>query len=315
MKLAASDPVEPARGFASDRPSLKAEIAALMRDFSIEKTPGEVASLRALPADLPAGSRVYITWIHGNDFALSLRAAVRLRELGMQPVPHLAVRAMADANALDAMLGALSREAAVDRALLVAGSVRRPVGRFDSTLPALALGLFERHGWRDLGVAGHPEGSPDIAPARLAQALREKNAFARTSALRMHLVTQFCFDAAAVVAWERQIRSAGNRLAVHVGLAGLASLPTLIKYARSCGVGASVGALTRQAGRLFKLASAVTPGEIVTALAAARRADAACLIERLHFFPFGSFDATAAWAAAVARGDFRLIHDDSDIAV
>ena len=293
--------------------TLKAEIAALMQHFSIEKTPGEVATLRALPSELPAGSRVYITWIGGNDFSKTLRAAVRLRELGMEPVPHLAARAIADAAALDAMLVALRREAAVQHALLVAGSIRTPVGSFDSSLSALTSGLFEQHGWRTLGVAGHPEGSPDIAPALLADALQRKNAHAQGSALRMRLVTQFCFDAAPVLAWERSTRAAGNRLPIHVGLAGLASLPKLIKYARHCGVGASLGVLTRQAGRLFKLASAVTPGAVVVALAAARLADPQCLIERLHFFPFGSFDATVAWAAAVARGDFRLRPDGRDI--
>lgn len=293
--------------------TLKAEVAALMRDFSIEKTPGEVASLRSLPSELPAGSRVYIVWIGGNDFSKTLRAAVRLRELGMEPVPHLAARAIADAAALDTMLAALRREAAVRHALLVAGSARTPAGQFDGAVSALATGLFEQHGWRTLGVTGHPEGSPAIAPALLTDALQRKNAHAQGSPLRMRLVTQFCFDAVPVLAWERSIRAAGNRLPIHVGLAGLATLPTLIKYARHCGVGASLGVLTRQASRLFKLASAVTPGEVVLALAAARLADPQCLIERLHFFPFGAFDATVAWAAAVARGDFRLRPDGRDI--
>ena len=295
--------------------TLKDEVVALMRDFSIEKTPGELALRRALPVDLPAGSRVYITWIAGNEFAQTLRACVRLRELGMQPVPHLAARAIADVDVLDAMLAALRREAAVDHALLVAGSMRTPLGRFDGALPALASGRFERHGWHALGVAAHPEGSAEIAPEVLAQALRKKNAHARASTLRMHLVTQFCFDAAPLIQWEQRTREAGNCLPVHVGLAGLASLPTLFKYARSCGVGASLGVLTRQAGRLFKLASVVAPGAIVVALAAARQGDAHCLFRHLHFFPFGSFDATVAWAAAIARGDFSLSHDCRDITV
>ena len=54
---------------------------------------------------------------------------------------------------------------------------------------------------------------------------------------------------------------------------------------------------------------------IVVALAAARQGDAHCLFRHLHFFPFGSFDATVAWAAAIARGDFSLSHDRRDITV
>ena len=315
MTQATGDTLATLNAAARDPRSLKAEIAALLADFSIEKTPAEVAALRALPFDLPAGSRVYITWIAGSAFERTLRAAVRLRELGMRPVPHLAARAVLDPDALGAMLAALHREADVDHALLVAGSMRTPVGAFDGALAALASGMFERHGWRTLGVAGHPEGSPDVASAALAQALQTKNDYARGSALQMHLVTQFCFDAAPLIAWERQARAAGNRLPVHVGLAGLASLPTLVRYARYCGVGASLGVLTRQAGRLFRLAAAVTPGEIVTALARSRIDDPRSLIARVHFFPFGSFDATVAWAASVARGEFRLVRDDTDIAV
>ena len=309
---ASAGEVPAARG---DADALKSEIRALMRDFSIEQTPAEVAQRHALPPDLAAGSRVYITWISGNPFASTLRAAVRLRELGMRPVPHLAARAIAGVDTLAAMLIALHREAEVDQALLVAGSARVPLGAFESTRDALEPGLFERHGWRSLGVAGHPEGSPDIAPEALALALRDKNTYAARTPMRMHLVTQFCFDAAPVLAWERQLHRAGNTLPVHVGLAGLASLPTLIRYARSCGVGASLGMLTRQAGRLLELARAVTPGPVVTALAAARLADAACRFERLHFFPFGSFDATVAWAAAVGHGEFKLNADAHDIVV
>lgn len=295
---------------------LKDDIAALLHDFSIEKTPSEVAALRSLPAELARGSRVYVTWIPGNDFTKTLRATVRLRELGMAPVPHLAARAVRDEAALDAMLAALHREAAVDHALLIAGTTATPAGRFDSTLPALASRLFERHAFSALGVAGHPEGSPDIGADALRDALLAKNVHAAASpSLHMHVVTQFCFEAAPIIDWERRMRAAGNRLPVHVGLAGLASLPTLIRYARSCGVGASIGALTRQAGRMWRVVSSIPPGAVVVALARARRADPQCLFERVHFYPFGAFDATVAWAAALARGEFALARDDSDIVV
>lgn len=297
------------------RDALSREIVRLMRDFSVEQTPAELSRRTSFPSQLPVGSHVYVPWIEGSRFARTLGAAVRVRELGMTPVPHLAVRAIADPTTLGHMLAQLRREAGVDHALLVAGSQRAPVGTLDHTLPALAGGLFERHGWRSLGLAAHPEGSPDIDTETLALALREKNAYARMTTLQLHLVTQFCFSGAAVVAWERQARADGNHLPIHVGLAGLASLPTLLRYARLCGVGASINTLSRQAGRLFKLASGVQPGAIVVAIARARLAEPASGFERFHFFPFGSLDATIDWAAAVARGAFRLHLDDTDLDV
>ncbi|MEO8525782.1 MAG: methylenetetrahydrofolate reductase [Caldimonas sp.] len=298
-----------------DRDALSREIVRLMRDYSIEQTPAELLRRAALPAELPAGSRVFLTWVAGSPFDQMRRAAVRLRELGMTPVPHLAARAIADTATLDRMLTDLARDASVDHALLIAGSQRTLAGRFDSALAALTTGRFEQHGWRALGMAAHPEGSPDIEASALASALREKNAYDRATTMKLHLVTQFSFAGAPVVAWERRVRGDGNGLPVHVGVAGLASLATLLRYARVCGVGASIAALGRQAGRVLKLASAVLPGEIVVAVAQARLADPDSCFRSVHFFPFGSLDATVAWASTVARGDFRLSDDGTDLAV
>lgn len=299
----------------AERDALAREIVCLMRDFSVEQTPAELMRRTGFPAEMPAGSRVYVPWIAGSRFAQTLRASVRLRELGMTPVPHLVARAIADLATLETMLAELRREAQVDHALLVAGSQRTPAGSLDSTLAALCGAAFERHGWHALGLAAHPEGNHAIDAATLALALREKNAYARTTTLEVRLVTQFCFAGAAIVAWERQARREGNLLPVHVGLAGLASLPTLLRYARSCGVGASIGTLARQAGRLVRLAAALAPGEIVVAVARARLDDPGSRFERFHFFPFGSLEATVAWAAALARGDFTLRHDAADLSV
>ena len=113
----------------------------------------------------------------------------------------------------------------------------------------LATGRFEGSPWRSLGFAAHPEGSPAIDAAALARALAEKNAHAAATPLPHDLVTQFGFAGEPVVAWERQARAAGNRLPVRVGLAGLASLPTLLRYAATCGVATSARALLRHGGR------------------------------------------------------------------
>ena len=240
---------------------------------------------------------------------------MRLTDWGLTPVPHLSARAVTDLPELERMLAALRREADVTHALLIAGSQRHPVGAFKSSLDVLATGLFEQHGFTHLGFAAHPDGSPDIAPTALTRAMQQKQDWAKRSGLspsRMSArwVTQFCFDAPRVVAWERGVR---QDLPIHIGLAGLASLPTLIKYARSCGIGPSIQTLLRQGGRVLSLANAMAPGEMVVALSQARLLDPQCRVERLHFFPFGAVQRTVQWALALSCGDFELVQQGTDI--
>ncbi len=312
----------PEAGADPHRDEIKREIMRLMRGFSVEMTTGELGRAVSLPPGLAQGSRIFIPWVPGNTPAQTVRAAMRVRELGMAPVPHLAARAMADAPALDGLLEALCRDAQVDQILLVAGSRPAPAGEFDCSLQVLQDGFLQRHGIRVVGLAAHPEGNPDIDSAALAQALCAKNAFAAAHANAIHtgLVTQFCFDADPILAWERRARIDGNRLPVEVGLAGLASIATLIQYGRSCGVGASLQVLMGRAGgqgqslRLLRLAKRLAPGQIVVAVAQARMAGPACRFTGFHFFPFGALSATVAWAAALARGDFTLLQDSDGIA-
>ena len=177
------------------------------------------------------------------------------------------------------------------------------VGRVGAPCPLLRAHALGRHEARQrVGVAGHPEGSPHIAPRVLMDALAEKNAWARDTGTAVHLETQFCFDPAGVLAWERRIREAGNRLDIHVGVPGLASLKTLLKFARMVGVGPSMRMLTRQARNLAKLLVVQAPDRLIAGLAPAMANDPDCRITRLHFYPFGGFARTAEWANAVAAG-------------
>ena len=294
---------------------LRESVLRLARQYSIELTPHEALHVERTGDHVPAGTRVYITWLKNADLRATIRTANRLRRDGMTPVPHLAARAIRDRAQLDALLGELRGEADVRDVLVIGGAVVAPAGEFDCTLQMLETGLLEKHGITSIGVAGHPEGSPDIGEHALRTALIEKNAFAQRASCGLHVTTQFCFAAEPVVAWERAARQDGNRLGIHVGLAGLASIPTLIKHARYCGVGASIGVLLRQSTRMFRLASATTPGRIVLELARAKASDAESKLETIHYFPFGSFQATAAWANAVAKGSFDFTDEGNDLVV
>ena len=294
---------------------VKSSVVDLMTDFSIEVTPRELTSVGAISDRLQPRTRVYITWLNGADYRDTVRASKVLRDQNMSPVPHLAARAIQDETHLNTILRALREDADVKDVLVVGGALKRPIGVFDRTIQLLDTGLLSKYGIGSIGVAGHPEGNPDISERELATAISLKNEFAKSTPGTVHMTTQFCFDAAPIIEWERNIRRAGNRLGIHVGLAGLASVPTLIKHARNCGVGASIGILTRRAGSLLKLSSAANPAKIVLELAKSRLLDGDSCLERCHFFPFGSFAATAAWATALSTGDFDIVEGDSEINV
>ena len=142
----------------------------------------------------------------------------------------------------------------------------------------------------------------------LAEALVTKCRIARARGLDLNIVTQFAFDAAPIVAWERRIRAAGIDAPVRVGLPGLTSPARLVKFGLSCGVGASLKVLRKQAGGVLKLATTPTyhPDETLLALAAAVAAEPASLLRAIHFFPFGALGPTAEWASGLRDGRFAL---------
>jgi methylenetetrahydrofolate reductase (NADPH) len=288
--------------------SVPLTLTQLCADFSLEVTPQEAGRIATFADDLRPGTSVYVTFLANTPFSATLEAVRRLAAAGMRPVPHLAARAVRDARHLDEMLAALTGEGGVDEVLLIGGSQSRPVGDFDATIGVLRTGALERRGIRRVGLAGHPEGSPDISDEGLRQALKDKNDFAADTTLRLYLVTQFCFAPEPIVAWERQIRRDGNRLPVRVGLPGLASPAKLLKFGLSCGVGPSLTVLRKQAGNVLKLATAPVyrPDRTMVGVARAALTDRQSLLRGFHFFPFGAYPRTARWARAVGEGRFTI---------
>lgn len=283
-------------------------VAELTRDFSVEVTPREAPRLPPLDTMLARGTRVFLTFLANTPVTDTLSLAARVVAEGMVPVPHLAARAIPDEAALRGIAAALA-EVGVREVLVVAGSVSTPAGEYHDTMQVLRSGVLAEHGIHRVGVAGHPEGTPDIHPDDVAAAVAAKNAIAVEQGIDLHLVTQFCFSAEPIVAWERRIRAAGNRLPVTVGLPGLTSPAKLLKFGLSCGVGPSLSVLRKQTGSVLKLATGsgvYHPDETMLGLAQSREADPASLLRGLHFFPFGALERTAAWAGEVAAGRFVI---------
>ena len=140
-------------------------IVDFLADYSVETSPGAAEKTASFSALLPAGARAYIAALPGADFGEVVATARRLRNEGMVPVPHVPARSLKSRAQLEDYISRLAGEAAVDQVLCIGGGVNRPVGEFGCTMQVLETGVLDRHGIRTIGVAGHPEGSPDIADA------------------------------------------------------------------------------------------------------------------------------------------------------
>ena len=276
-------------------------IADLLDDFSIEVMPRTAAKIDDFRAMLPAGTRVYLAHIDGTPFADMLATARRLADDGFAVMPHFPARGIADTAELDARIKAYA-DVGVRQALVLAGGIDRPRGAFHEAMQLLETGLFDRAGFVELHVAGHPEGNRDIDPAggdaACMAALAAKDAFQRETDASMAIATQFCFEPGPVILWADRLRAAGITLPVHIGVAGPARLQTMLKYAMACGVGPSLRVLQRRATDLGKLMLPFEPTEFLAAIADHKAAHPDFPVERVHFFPLGGITATTDWAGA-----------------
>jgi methylenetetrahydrofolate reductase (NADPH) len=200
----------------------------------------------------------------------------------------------------------LTSEAGVAQVLAVAGDIAQPAGELHSALEILESGVLDKHGVRTIGVAGHPEGHPNVSDAVLRDALRRKNAYARNTGANVYIATQFTFAAEPVIAWEKAFGNDIGELPITVGLPGLATAKTLLKYAMECGIGASLEAFRKRYASLSKLFVVSAPEEAIADLADYKRKTPETGITGVHFFTFGGFEKTAEWANNVSAGNFEF---------
>src|SRR5262249_62117559 len=117
---------------------------------------------------------------------------------GLDPAPYGAARHFASTEALDTFLARLNGEAGVETALIIAGD-RDECGPFRRALDVIDNGVLRRRGIRSIGIAGYPQGHPRIGDDELNRAFADKIAAAEATGLAVEIVTQFCFDAVAIL--------------------------------------------------------------------------------------------------------------------
>jgi len=270
-------------------------VPALARRFSLETTRPGAAEIAALAEILPRGTPLYLTAVPTQDSNELIKAAAALRKAGMEPVAHIAARRLVSADALRELLAGLRGEADMRRLLLIGGDIDTP-GAFSDALSIIQRGGLRGAGIEEIGIGAYPEGHPRIPAGRLEAALDEKIAAATAQDLRVHIVSQFSFSPERILDWLRQLRACGISKPVKIGMAGPTSVPALLRYARRCGVAASLRGLV--SGVASGLVGHVGPDRIIETVSVADGlGDVA-----LHYFSFGGTLETARYACEAAEG-------------
>jgi hypothetical protein len=172
---------------------------AFLARSTIEVTGKQIEKFPLLKDNLPTGTNVFIALIEAQDLEPQIAAAIELRKLGFEPIPHIPARFVRDEADLNARMSAFAEKAGVTTVLALGGGAPEPIGKFDAAIQLMNTGVFQKVGIKRVGIAGHPEGNPDISKkhgeAALLQALKDKSAWLKANNIEGFIATQFLFEA------------------------------------------------------------------------------------------------------------------------
>ena len=319
MEATAAEANEPSQTSAAVIPApacsdteLGKNIRCLTQGFSVEVLPKTASKIKHFSDFLPDGTKIFIPYLPGASFQDCVPLTTRLRQEGMEPVPHIAARRLTSRAELTETLGRLHEEAAINQCLVIAGDPDRPAGPFADSMAVLETGLLEEYGIETIYVSGQPEGIPGVSQDDIEATLTRKNAYALSTGASLRIITQFTLNIRALTAWQARLADLGNRLPIHVGIAGPTSLGALLRFAALTGASASIRAMRRYGMKLTQLASETAPDTLISYLAGRlpshdvqAQADHQT-IAGLHVYTFGGFHQSARWMTAVSNGDFTL---------
>ena len=301
----------------SDNPNLAKKeagcITELLNNFSLETTPSGAKKIENFSNFVRPNTTVFITFLPGTDYNETVLTAKKLRIEGLNPAPHFAARSIESKQMLEDYVKRVTGEAAVTKILTVAGAGKEQLGPFPDSTSLLETGIFDKYGITEIGVAGHPEGSPDISDEEIQKALHKKNKYSDITNAKLFIVTQFCFESEVILEWARKINSEGNKLPIIIGIPGIAKLSTLMKYSISCGIGNSIDFLKKQGSKMVNLIKTQTPDRLIRELARSKSDNGALRIEGLHIYPLGGLQKSSEWAFRTLDGKFRMTKDGFEV--
>jgi methylenetetrahydrofolate reductase (NADPH) len=275
-------------------------IKNLLNNFSIETTPNVYDKYGNFSEFVPLKNSIYVTFLPDEKSQRVIETSKKLKNEGYDVIPHLPARTIKNTTDLEKYIGDLSEKAGCNKILVIGGGGNQK-GNISSSMDVLKTELLSKYNFTEVGLAGHPEGNPDISEKDIENAIIEKNSFSRNSDLKLYLATQFFFEAQSLIKWEKKLDLLNNNLEIHAGIPGPATLKTLVGYARSCGITNSIRFLSKQAMNITKLATTRTPDKLISDLADYKALNSSTKLTKLHFYAFGGIKKTSDWLKSVSE--------------
>ncbi|MCL6285968.1 methylenetetrahydrofolate reductase [Ruegeria sp. 2012CJ41-6] len=267
-------------------------------DISIELSPEMVEKFEPDPESFPLGSKVFLTHITGKDTRIQVATAKRLKTMGYVPVVHMGARNFETDDGYVKLVEAHSKNG-ITHGLFLGGNPLKHKGPFHEALDLLNHSVLRNSSFSYAFIGGYPEGHPDINAEALDDSRKQKIERCRATELKPEIISQFAFDGQAMANWANRLSAENPDVPIRLGLAGVTSLPKLIKFAFMCGVGPSIAVLKKNSGGLMKVMSDRDPGDVIEQIEKKYHGESQL---NLHFFPFGGWKKTLDWASN-QRGD------------
>ena len=220
---------------------------------------------------LPEVKDVYVTMLPGGDYKETADKSGDLVKKGFNPVPHFPARSINNEEELKDYISRC-KDLGVKQILAIGGS-RDPVGKFDSSYQILETGLFDGI---KIGIAGHPEGSPDISDSELEKAMIDKKPYAD------YIVTQWLLDSQPIVDFISK-----QTIPVHVGITGPMKISSLIKFANIVGAKNSINFLKSNFSKALDLLKPKDPNDLIGKVKSHT--------DYFHIYTFGGLKETNKW--------------------
>ena len=139
----------------------------------------------------------------GVDETLDMTERLALRDFKV--VPHVAAKMVRNKQHLREIIARLN-DLPVISIFVPGGDARTPLGDYSTAYELLRDIAEIEHKFTEIGVGAHPEGHPEVSDEVLIAELLKKQEVAN------YLVTQMCFEAAAIEKWLVRIRERGVTL-------------------------------------------------------------------------------------------------------